>query len=115
MISERAAALLWDADRAIDRILRFISNCSFEGYLSDEMLQSAVERQLEVLGEALTVLRRTDPVVASTIPELNHAVALRNVLIHGYATVDHRIVWDVVQNHLSNLKTMLTSHLPPTN
>ena len=77
------------------------------------MLQSAVERQLEVLGEALTVLRRIDPVVASTIPDLNRAVVLRNVLIHGYATVDHRIVWDVVQNHLLNLKAELTSHLPP--
>lgn len=111
MSSGKAAALLWDADRAVDRIFRFVAGRSYDDYIGDEMLRSAVERQLEIAGEALTALRRIDPDLASTIRELPRAVGLRNTLIHGYATVDHTIVRDVIQNHLSGLRTALGSAL----
>jgi uncharacterized protein with HEPN domain len=61
------------------------------------MLRSAVERQLEILGEALAQLAKTDPAVASKIGEYQRIIAFRNILIHGYAEIDHRIVWNVLE------------------
>ena len=62
------------------------------------MLRAAVEREFEIVGEALARLAKDDPDVASEITEFRRIVAFRNILIHGYAEVDHRLVWDVVEN-----------------
>jgi len=72
------------------------------------MLRSAVERQFEVIGEAFASLRRADPDLAENIPNLPRIVAFRNVLIHGYATVDDRLVWGVVEGELPRLMAHLT-------
>lgn len=103
MTSDEAAKYLWDASRAAHRIARFTSGRSFDDYLGDEMLRSAVERQFEIIGEALVALRRVDPDLAATIRDLPRIVAFRNVLIHGYATVDDRLVWSVVEGELPEL------------
>ena len=99
-----AAKYLWDARRAAERIARFTAGRSFDDYLADEMLRAAVERQFEVIGEAFTGLRRADPALASAIPDLPRIVAFRNILIHGYATVDDRLVWGVVERDLAGLQ-----------
>ncbi len=61
------------------------------------MLRSAVERQLEIVGEALAQLARTDLTTASQISEYQRIIAFRNILIHGCAEIDHRIVWNVLE------------------
>jgi uncharacterized protein with HEPN domain len=66
-------------------------------------LRSAVERQFEILGEALDQLSGLDPDMAEKIPELPRIVAFRNILIHGYAGVDDRLVWGVVESRLEPL------------
>ena len=99
-----ARKLLWDAREAVERTLRFTAGKTFEDYESDELLRSAVERQLEILGEALGKLRQADADAARSIRALPRAVGLRNVLIHGYATVDDRIVWGVVESNLPDLR-----------
>ncbi len=102
-----APKLLWDALQAAERVARFVKGHSFQTYAGDELLRSAVERQLEILGEALGQLRRVDAQSAAQIPELHRAVALRNVLIHAYAEVDDAIVWGVVEAHLPALEARL--------
>lgn len=87
-----AGKLLWDAQQAAERVARFTATKSFADYEADDYFRSAVERQFEVVGEALNQLSRLDPVTAATIAELPRVVAFRNVLIHGYASVDNRIV-----------------------
>jgi uncharacterized protein with HEPN domain len=52
------------------------------------MLRSAVERQFEIIGEALSQLAKIDPAVAARIPDLRRIVGFRNVLIHGYDRMD---------------------------
>ena len=99
--------LIWDAHEAAARILEFTREKSFEQYSADELLSSAVERQIEIIGEALNRLSRVDPAIAGEIPDLPRIVAMRNVLIHGYATVDHRLVWDVVTSKVAELATQL--------
>lgn len=99
-----AAKLLWDAKTALERVARFVAGRSFEEYLLDELLRSAVERQLAIVGEALGQLRKVDAQTASTIPELPRVVAFRNILIHAYANVDDRLVWGVVEADLVVMK-----------
>ncbi len=60
------------------------------------MVRAAVERQCEIIGEALAKLAKADEAVAARISERRRIIAFRNILIHGYADVDHRLVWDVV-------------------
>lgn len=84
--------LLWDALQAAEKISRFTKGESFDDYELEEVLRSAVERQFEIIGEALDQLRIADPPTASGISELPRIVAFRNILIHGYASIDDRLV-----------------------
>lgn len=61
------------------------------------------ERQLGIVGEALAALRRADPALAAAIPELPRVVAFRDTLVHGYASVDDRLAWGVVERDLAGL------------
>ncbi|MFN3811841.1 MAG: DUF86 domain-containing protein [Roseateles asaccharophilus] len=98
-----SAKFLWDALQAAERAGRFVQGKTFADYLQDELLRSAVERQVEVVGEALGQLRKVDPTTAATIADLPQAVGLRNVLVHAYATVNDKLVWGVVEQHLAPL------------
>lgn len=102
-----AGKLLWDAQQAAERVARFTAGKTFVEYEADEYFRSAVERQFEIIGEALNQLSRQDPVTATTIAELPRIVAFRNVLIHGYASVDDRIVWGVIEASLPSLRAAL--------
>lgn len=106
-----ARKLLWDAQQAAERIAHFTAGKRFADYEADEYLRSAVERQFEIIGESLNRLMRVDALVADQIPELRRIVAFRNVLIHGYATGDNRLVWGVIETSLTPLRTVLDSLL----
>lgn len=92
--------LLWDAAQSAEAILRFTAGLSFDDYAADEMVRSAVERRFEILGEALDRLRRVDPEMAGRISGLRGAIALRNLLSHGYDSVDDRTIWAIVQQDI---------------
>ena len=64
------------------------------------MLRSAVERQFEIIGEALAKLAKLDPVLAASLTDHRRITAFRNILVHGYADADDRLVWDVVETKL---------------
>jgi uncharacterized protein with HEPN domain len=63
-----SAALLWDVHAAAARIAAFIAGMDEPSYSADDLRRSAVERQLEIIGEALRNLRNADPETASRIP-----------------------------------------------
>ena len=115
MISNQALALLWDARRAAERITRFTAGKTYDDYLGDDMFRAAVERQFEIIGQALVGLRRVDPSLAAQVPDLPQIIAFRNMLIHGYATIDHQIVWDAIRDDVPRLLTALNQKLgtPP--
>lgn len=89
------AGLLWDAHEATRLIAEFVSDKSWTDYATDAMLRSAVERQFQIIGEALNRISRLDPATARRIPDLPRIVAFRNVLVHGYAMIDDETVWEV--------------------
>jgi uncharacterized protein with HEPN domain len=66
-----------------------------------------VERQPEIVGEALGKAAEQDDLVEDRIPSLPRIVALRNRVIHGYDTVDDEVIWTIVQNHVPELKSRL--------
>lgn len=102
-----ARKLLWDAKQAADRTVRFTHGKTFDDYQADELLRSGVERQLAIVGEALSQLRRIDPATAGAIAELPRVVGFRNFLIHAYANVDSRIVWGIIEADLESLRASL--------
>lgn len=89
----KAGAHLWDAAEAARLVQRFARDTAEAEFTSNLMVRSAVERQLEVLGEALNRLRRDDAETASRIPDLDRIVGMRNVLAHEYGDIDYEIVW----------------------
>ena len=109
-----AGKLLWDAQQAAERVARFTAAKSFADYEADDYLRSVVERQFEIVGEALNQLSRIDLATAATIAELPRIVAFRNLLIHGYASVDNRIVWGVIEGSLHSLRASLSRLLAQT-
>lgn len=106
-----ARKLLWDARRAAERVARFTRGKTFDDYDADDLLRSGVERQLAIAGEALSQLRRFDPATADEISELPRIVGFRNVLVHGYASVDNRIVWGIIEVNPDGLLTSLDALL----
>jgi uncharacterized protein with HEPN domain len=72
-------------------------------YLENRLLRQAIERNFEIIGEALNRLRRDDSATAERIGDTPRIVAFRNILAHGYDTIDHEIVWHLIQQDLPTL------------
>ncbi|MBL7494562.1 DUF86 domain-containing protein [Frankia sp. AgB1.9] len=102
---------LWDAANAAELARTFSQGQTFADYRTNAMLRAAVEREFEIIGEALNQLSKAAPEIAATIPELARIVAFRNILIHGYATVDDALVWQVLQEKLPDLERVIRALL----
>ena len=107
---ERAKKWQFDILQAIEHISEFMNEIqTFEEYSNDYKTQSAVERQLAIIGEAVNQLRKTD-----TELNLTHAdqiVGFRNWLVHAYDSIDNSIVWAILQDHLPRLKSEIESQI----
>lgn len=104
-----SAALLWDALIAAQVIADFTAGISLVDYENDLLRRRAVEREFEIIGEALGRLRRDDPQTATRIPGLAEAVGMRNILIHGYAAIDDARVYDTAVLNIPDLITVLAT------
>jgi len=102
---------LYDIREAATLVVDFVAGKRLEDYQADALLRSAVERQLEIIGEALTQLAKVDRQLVARISEHQRIIAFRNVLAHGYFEIDNEIVWGVVQNRLSTLRDEIDSLL----
>ena len=92
---------------ALRKVSRYLANKSLSDYLADDYCQSAVERQMEIAGDALGQVRKLDLVLFSKIPDGDLVVAFRNVLAHGYATLDHRRVYEIASARAGELLRVL--------
>ena len=70
---------------------------------NDRMLRQAVERNFEVIGEALNRIGRSDESILSGLTDHRRIIAFRNILIHGYDSIDVEIVWQVIRHRLPQL------------
>ncbi len=95
--------LLLDAKNTSENILLFSKEKNYQEYNSDLLLKSAIERQFEILGEALKRIRNKDKDVVECINGWREAISFRNILAHGYDSIDDEIVWAVVKNNIPDL------------
>jgi uncharacterized protein with HEPN domain len=102
-----ARCYLWDALKAAEAVQTFLRGKTYEAFIDDDLVRSAVERQLQIIGEALSQLARVDPRIASNIAELPRIIAFRNILVHGYAAIDYDTVWRLIEDKLPELQTNL--------
>lgn len=96
--------LLLDVQEAGQSIQQHCAGHTFEKYAADRWFRRAVEREFEIIGEALNRLDRLAPSTAARITSLRRIVDFRNRIIHGYDSVDDIIVWRTAQQHLPALK-----------
>ena len=100
---------LFDAAEACDAISEFVADKSFADYKRDRMMRSAVERQFEIVGEALANLLRIAPELEPRIRDVRRIIAFRNRLIHGYASVLDELVWGIVETNVGVLRKELVA------
>lgn len=102
----RLAEYLAHILEAIERIDRYTAGLDEAGFLGEALVQDAVIRNLEIIGEASHGILRHHPEVAASHPELPLAAAyqMRNAIAHGYFCVDLAIVWRTVQRDLPDLR-----------
>ena len=96
-------ASLHDILQAGRAIKLFLLGKQFSDYAADEMLRSAIERKFEVIGEALNRIKRDGPEMLAAIRNTRDIISFRNILVHGYDTIDDKIVWGIVQEELDQL------------
>ncbi len=94
---------LEDIRQAGELALRFVNGKTFTDYLESPLLRAGVERQLEIIGEALNRLTKADADLAARISDHQRIIAFRNILMHAYDVVEPQVVWDIVQVKLPRL------------
>ena len=106
-----AKAYLRDVLSAVENIEKFLNGWSKPNYLDSDLVQSAVERQFIIIGEALNQLSRLQMVSATQIGQTATIVAFRNQIVHGYRLVNSSRVYDIAIQNLALLKSEVQSTL----
>jgi len=106
------AAHLWDILEAARTVREFTADVDLDGYLDDRKLQLAVERELEIIGEAA---RKVSDAFKQAHPQIPWApmIGQRNVLAHQYGRIDQKRLWQVAATHIPALIAMVEPLMPP--
>ncbi len=116
MKQREARVFLFEIHRACELVKQFVAGMSFTEYDSDVKTRSAVERQLEIIGEAIGQMLKSFPDMKEEFPEAPRIIAFRNYLIHGYSSVSNQVVCGIIEANLPELATrveaLLASELP---
>ncbi|GAB4145492.1 MAG: DUF86 domain-containing protein [Cyanobacteria bacterium J069] len=109
---QRDLQFLLDRLQSAELVSRYIAQCSRDSFIADVQLQDAVIRRLLIIAEAA---RRVSDATRFALPEIawSEINGMRNRLVHEYDDVNLNIVWDVVQNEIPTLISVLKSRIPP--
>ena len=92
-------------------LVEFARDRTVNDYQDDRAFRSAVERELQIIGEALMQLDDTRPDIAEQIPDYLNIIGFRHVLVHGYDALNPATVWNVIETKLVPLKDQLKAIL----
>ena len=105
---------LLDINKSIDSIFEYLEEVlDFDDYELNKMVRRAVERELEIIGEALNRIIKIDPLI--DISDIRRIINLRNVIIHAYDNVDNVIIWGIINKDLQLLKDQVNVLLTKIN
>jgi uncharacterized protein with HEPN domain len=103
-MQHKTQKLLLDISLACNEITGFIAGKSFEDFQEDRMLQLAIEREFEIVGEALhRISRIEEDKLSRKITEYRKIIDFRNIIAHGYDIVDEAAIWDFAVNRVPEL------------
>ena len=110
-MDERVEKWLYDIRFSIEEIESFFqkNEKSFSTFRQNLLLKRAIERNLEIIGEAVNRVLSKDASIA--IENAKKIVGLRNHIIHSYDNISEEIVWAIVINHIPKLKKEIDSLL----
>ncbi|MFH1744154.1 MAG: HepT-like ribonuclease domain-containing protein [bacterium] len=96
--------LLYDMLDSCRFLMEFSSGRTLDDLRNDRGFRSGVERELQIIGEALIGLTKSAPLLAEQISEHKRIIRFRHVLVHGYDIVNHEITWAILYEKLAILK-----------
>ncbi len=109
----RAAEFLRHILEAIFRISSYTTGMSAAGFAANPLVQDAVIRNIEIMGEAAKNIEAADPGFQAKHPgiPLRDVYLMRNRLAHGYFSVDVSLVWNAVQSEIPALRAQIEAVL----
>lgn len=96
-MERKSPKLLEDIRDAAAFVRQILEHKTLDDYRRDRLLRQAVERNFEIIGEAVGRLAKVDPDTSSRIGQYAQIIAFRNLLIHGYDLIDDAQVWEVIR------------------
>jgi uncharacterized protein with HEPN domain len=108
--------LLDDIRRACDTITGWSSKHSYQEYVNDSFARGGVERQIEIIGEAMNRILKQEPGLSLRFSQIGDIIGMRNVIAHGYFMLRHEEVWDAIVKDVPKLRAeaeMILSERPP--
>lgn len=109
-MQHKVRSYLHDIMEAIVSIEEYVGKQrNFDDYLKNKQLRRAVERELEIIGEATNRILKLEK--DFPIDDARRIVNLRNWVIHGYDKVDDGLIWGIVTNDLPKLKIQTQAHM----
>lgn len=104
-MDERILKWLYDIKFALDEINSYFDGKekNFAEYQNNTMLKRAIERDLEIIGEAVNRILKKDATFISEISDSQAIIGLRNQVIHGYDSISDENIWSIIINHIPKL------------
>src|SRR5688572_11889198 len=94
-MNQRVLKRLYDALDCAEAVGSLVDGKSVDDYLRERWLRSAVERELEKVGEALFVARGEEPQIVHKLPEIHQIIGLRHRIVHGYDRLNDAQIWSI--------------------
>jgi uncharacterized protein with HEPN domain len=101
-MTDKVRKYLFDILESAESVEKYIENIDFFQYQKNKMVRRAVERELEIIGEAINALLKNNRNIEITSAE--RIIGMRNRVIHGYDKIDNEIIWGTIKRHLPVLK-----------
>lgn len=95
---------LYDMLNSCSFLVELTADENFDRFIQDRVFRRAIERELQIVGEALMQLKSLDSTMVTQISDHERIIGFRHVLVHGYDAIDPDIVWFVVKEKIPILR-----------
>ena len=103
-MDENVEKLIYDIAACINRIEEYVKGMTQDEFMIDMRTKQAVERNFEIIGEAVNRIKNIDEMIVTMIRDHQKIIGFRNQIIHGYDMIADPITWDIIVNKLPMLK-----------